>query len=352
MLSRGVFAEEKCLCTHTHIILLPWDFLGLGSDAGGGRLSRDATGPSFCSRAPTPRLRGPFSGARGGIVNGRGGGCFIFSPGSAASDACVLASCNKATAGALVTCSLLCCQAQTCRFLLRALACSPPPPPPLPCPLRALAPCQRGGSRCLGRVRRCLLPHAPCGRGPFNCSSPRPCPLGCPPCLALGCPAPLRALALLFPGVWGAPWQSQPSCRQVAPVVPSCAAQLDRGGPCSVCHAGAVQAAWHCSCTPCCAIPCRAAGSDTRALPAGPCCPFALTALVPAPSQCCWGNFCHWEIPLLPLGSLTGLPTPAAVFPWLCNLLPPARMAHEPSWLTGVCRVLLLLTPARGVLYP
>lgn len=100
------------------------------------------------------------------------------------------------------------------------------------------------------------------------------------------------------------------------------------------------------------AVPCRAAGSDTRALPAGPCCPFALTALVPAPSQCCWGNFCHWEIPLLPLGSLTGLPTPAAVVPWLCNLLPPARMAHEPSWLTGVCRVLLLLTPARGVLYP
>lgn len=27
------------------------------------------------------------------------------------SDACMLASCNKATTGALVTCSLLCCQA-------------------------------------------------------------------------------------------------------------------------------------------------------------------------------------------------------------------------------------------------
>lgn len=53
-------------------------------------------------------------------------------------------------------------------------------------------------------------------------------------------------------------WQSQPSCRQVAPVFPSCAAQLDRGGPCSVCHAGAVQAAWHCCCPPCCAhsVPC------------------------------------------------------------------------------------------------
>lgn len=210
------------------------------------------------------------------------GGCFIFSPGSAASDACVLASCNKATAGALVTCSLLCCQAQTCRFLLRALACSPPP---LPCPPRALAPCQRGGSRCLGRVRRCLLPHAPCGRGPFNCSSPRPCPLRRPPCLALACPAPLRALALLFPGVWGG--RASPAAGRwlrFSPAVPrswigevraACATR----GLCKLLGTAVAHRA-----VP---IACRAAGLDTRALPTVPCCPFARTALVPAPPQCC-----------------------------------------------------------------
>lgn len=90
-----------------------------------------------------------------------------------------------------------------------------------------------------------------------------------PSLLGTGVSCPLGVLALLFRSVRGAPWQSQPSCRQVAPVVPSCAAQLDRGGLCGVCHAGAVQAAWRCCCPPCCAIPCcaipcHAASLDTR----------------------------------------------------------------------------------------
>lgn len=256
MSSRGVFAEEKRLCTYTHTHnFTPLGFSWPWERCREGKLSCDATGPSFCSRAPTPRIRGRFSLTRTGIVNGRGerGGCFIFSPGSSASDACVLASCNKATAGALVTCSVLCCQAQTCRFSLRALACSPPPPPLRARPGRsprasaAVAGVWAGCDGACCRTPRAgggrlTVPHR--GRAPFDALAAwhRGAPLPPPP----------------FPPALG--WRSQPSCRQVALVVPSCAAQL-------VCQAGAVRA-----------------GLALLLLPTVLC--RAHTTLVPAPSQC------------------------------------------------------------------
>lgn len=145
-------------------------------------------------------------------------------------------------------------------------------------------------------------------------------------------------------------WQSQPSCRQVAPVVPSCAAQLDRGGPCSVCHAGAVQAAWHCCCPPCCAhsVPCSWLGHQGTAHRA------VLSLCTHSPGA---------STSSVLLGECSPLGNPSAP-PWIphwfanprsrCSLAvqSPSSCPHEPSWLTGVCWALLLLTPARGILYP
>lgn len=174
-----------------------------------------------------------------------------------------------------------------------------------PCPPRALAPCQRGGSRCLGRVRRCLLPHAPCGRGPFNCSSPRPCPIRCPRCLAPRCPAPPAAVP---PSAWVAePAQLQAGgsgCPQLRRTV---------GVPGRGC------ASW--------------LGTAAAAHRAVPCTHNPGASAFPV----LLGEFSPLGNPSAPPWIPHGLPPLAAVVPWLCNLLPAARMAPEPSCLTGSC---------------
>lgn len=53
------------------------------------------------------QTRGARAAGDGGVNHRRWGGD---PAGRAQSDACALASCNKANAGVLVTCSLLCCQ--------------------------------------------------------------------------------------------------------------------------------------------------------------------------------------------------------------------------------------------------
>lgn len=116
---------------------------------------------------------------------------------------------------------------------------------------------------------RLTVPHR--GRAPFNTL----------PAWRWGVPLPCSTVFGVRRGT------ARPSCRQVALGVPSCAMRLERGGGCGVCHAGVVQAAWHCCCPLCCAVPCHAAGLDTRPLLTVPCCTSACTALVPAPSQCC-----------------------------------------------------------------
>lgn len=259
--------------------LLPWDFLlGPGSAVRQGMPGCDAIGvvgphdlisPYFALRFAPSASGGPPAPAAGGLIAKIC--CFsFFSWGRAASDACTLASCNKATAGALVTCSLLCCQAADMPLLaagpgvLPAAAAAPARPGRSPCASAALA------GVFSGRARRCLLPHALCGWGPFNCSWLRLCLLCCPPRsprrgvavmpeLVLGVlhcrgavspPQHPCFMALLLPSIWGAEphgwaWQSQPSCcrgLRLSPAAPRCATHLEfvGGDLCNMCLAQAV----------------------------------------------------------------------------------------------------------------
>lgn len=96
--------------------------------------------------------------------------------GRAQSDACALASCNKAHAGVLVTCSLLCCQAADMPLLAAgpgALSSPPLLPPARPGRAPRASAALAG---VFGEGAPCLLPHAPWGWRPFNCSSLSPPP--------------------------------------------------------------------------------------------------------------------------------------------------------------------------------
>lgn len=132
--------------------------------------------------------------------------------GRAQSDACALASCNKAHAGVLVTCSLLCCQAADMPLLAAgpgALSSPPLLPPARPGRAPRASAALAG---VFGEGAPCLLPHAPWGWRPFNCSSLSPPPFA-PLRLPRGVAAPLQ-VRLVAPcpnfgfgarGTWGAP---------------------------------------------------------------------------------------------------------------------------------------------------
>lgn len=335
---------RKNVCAHTHIILLPWDLLGLGSDAWGGKLSCDATGPSFCSRASTPLIQGPSpSPTEGLLMAGEGGVLFSLRAARRQMLACWLPVIKRPPARLSPA---LCCAAKR----RHAASCCGPwraprhrrrcraRPGRSPRASAAVAGVWAGcAGACCHMPRagggRLTVPHR--GRAPFD---------------------------TLCAWHWGAllPCECWRCCLQRLGRAVAQPAQLQAGGSdCpQLCHAAgrSVQrvprkllgaAVAHR------AVPCSWLGHQAAAR-----CAVTLLFLCMR-----WSRF--QRLPsavrgIFPIGKSLCSPSdpslvchpPAAVVPWLCNLLPPACTAHELSWLTSVCWVLLLLTPAKGILYP
>lgn len=330
---------------HTHIILLPWDLLGLGSDAGGGKLSCDATGPSFCSRAthPPPHPGGPSPAPAEGLLMAGEEGGVLFSLRAARRQmlACSLPVIKRPPARLSPA---LCCAAKRRHAASR---CGPWRAPRRRCRCRARPGRSPRASAAVAGVWAgcdgacCRTPRAGGGRLTVPHRAPSSTLLAlapggpCSPAFGVrrgtapaqlqaggsGCPQLCRAVG---EGRWGAACATQGLCKLLGTAVARCAV------PCC-----AMQLAWMPGLCPLChAVP-------LHAQPWGQHLPSAVRAVFPIEK-----SFCS------PLDPSLGLPPPAAVVPRLCNLLPPALTAYEPSWLTRVGRVLLLLTPAKGILYP
>lgn len=256
--------SRNVVCVSTCGFFLLWGSLGPGSDV---------------PPPPSPFFSRARIGASGGGGGGGKGFYFFSSAERRQRLACSLPVIKRPPARLSPA---LCCAAklQTCRFLLRG-------PGALPAAATAAPPARPGRSPCAsaalagvsGRARRCLLPHAPYGRRPFNCSSPWPCPLRHPPRLTWG-DASARCL-----GTRGACCATLPLgptagvLRPPRPVAPGCCCssnlgceapaggwqspmagvsacpRLCRAGPCPVCHTRA----WH----RCCPLWTRSPGAST-----------------------------------------------------------------------------------------
>lgn len=294
--SRNVVRASACG------FFLPWGSLGPGGSV---------------PPPPSPFFSGARTGASGQGGGGGGKGFYFFSSAERRQRlACSLPVIKRPPARLSPA---LCCAAklQTCRFLLRG-------PGALPAAATAAPPARPGRSPCAsaalagvsGRVRRCLLPHAPYGRRPFNCSSPRPCPLCRPPRLAwgdasAGCLGTQRACHAMLP--LGPP----PGC-----CVPPAPLLRDTAAP-QICGAkpptGVDKAPWPVSpLVPGCAMVvharCATHGLGTAAARRGH------AALVPAPSQAfqrrLGGGFCSHHSPgsaFSPLAPTLALPSPLTV---------------------------------------